>query len=107
MRKLTVTSSGPGQRHNAGRGLTLNLNKAGESYGNRRGRRAHHEARVMSDDIVALQLRYPGWEFEARWTVAGTGPDARYLIASKGTVTVRAWSAAELAREIESSGAGK
>lgn len=55
----------------------------------------------MSDDVVSLRQRYPAWEIEVHWTVAGTGPDARYLTASNGSQTVVAFSAAELAREIE------
>jgi hypothetical protein len=57
--------------------------------------------RQVAEDIVSLRQRYPGWEFEARWTVAGTGPDARYLAATKEGRTVTAWTAAELARKIE------
>ena len=43
---------------------------------------------------------FPAWEIEARWTVAGTGPDSRYLLASRGGVTVSAWTAEDLAAEI-------
>jgi hypothetical protein len=47
-----------------------------------------------------LREQFPSWEIEARWTVAGTGPDSRYLLAHKGDVTVSAWSAEDLAAEI-------
>jgi len=52
------------------------------------------------DDLALLRATFPDWEFEARWTVAGTGPDSRYLLASRGGVTVSAWTAADLAAEI-------
>ena len=45
------------------------------------------------DDLAPLRATFPGWEIEARWTVAGTGPDSRYLRASRGGVTVSAWLA--------------
>ena len=51
-------------------------------------------------DLEQLRATFPDWEFEARWTVAGTGPDSRYLLASRGGVTVSAWTAADLAAEI-------
>ena len=51
-------------------------------------------------DLAALRERFPGWEFVARWTVAGTGPDSRYLLASRGGVTLSAWTAEDLAAEI-------
>jgi hypothetical protein len=43
---------------------------------------------------------FPDWSIEARWTVAGTGPDSRYLRASRGGVTLSAWTAEGLAAEI-------
>jgi hypothetical protein len=51
-------------------------------------------------DLEQLREQFPAWEIEARWTVAGTGPDARYFLANKGDVTVSAWSADDLAAEI-------
>lgn len=51
-------------------------------------------------DLAALRERFPGWEFEARWIVAGTGPDSRYLLASRGGVTVTGWTPEDLAAEI-------
>jgi hypothetical protein len=35
-----------------------------------------------------------------RWTVAGTGPDSRYLLAHRDDVTVSAWTPGDLAAEI-------
>ena len=52
------------------------------------------------DDLARLREQFSDWQIEARWTVAGTGPDSRYLLASKGGVTVSAWSAEDLAVEI-------
>jgi hypothetical protein len=53
-----------------------------------------------TSDLTALRERFPGWEFEAKWTVAGTGPDSRYLLARKGDVTVTGWTAEDLAAGI-------
>lgn len=54
----------------------------------------------QADDLAQLRATFPAWEIEARWTVAGTGPDSRYLLASRGGVTLSAWTAADLAAEI-------
>jgi hypothetical protein len=54
----------------------------------------------QSDDLAQLRATFPEWSIEARWTVAGTGPDSRYLLASRGGVTVSAWTAEDLAAEI-------
>ena len=51
-------------------------------------------------DLEWLREQFPEWEIEARWTVAGTGPDSRYLLASRGGVTLSAWTPADLAAEI-------
>ena len=51
-------------------------------------------------DLDQLRATFPDWVFEARWTVAGTGPDSRYLLASRGGVTLSAWTAEDLAAEI-------
>ena len=51
-------------------------------------------------DLAQLRDMFPDWSIEARWTVAGTGPDSRYLLASRGGVTVSAWTAEDLAVEI-------
>jgi hypothetical protein len=52
------------------------------------------------DDVAQLRDMFPDWTIEARWTVAGTGPDSRYLLASRGGVTLSAWTAEDLAAEI-------
>jgi hypothetical protein len=35
------------------------------------------------DDLAQLRATFPDWEIEARWTVAGTSPDSRYVRASR------------------------
>jgi hypothetical protein len=52
------------------------------------------------DNLAQSRDMFPDWSIEAGWTVAGTGPDSRYLLASRGGVTVSAWTAADLAAEI-------
>ena len=52
------------------------------------------------DDVAQLREQFPDWDIESRWTVAGTGPDSRYLLARKDDVTVTAWKAGDLAAEI-------
>ena len=52
------------------------------------------------DDLAQLREQFPDWEIEPLWTVAGTGPDSRYLLAHKGDVTVSAWTAEDLAAGI-------
>lgn len=52
------------------------------------------------DDLARLREQFPDWAIEARWTVAGTSPDSRYLLASRGGVTLSAWTAEDLAAEI-------
>ena len=47
-----------------------------------------------------LRDMFPDWSIEARWTVAGTGPDSRYLLAFRSDVTLSAWTAEDLADEI-------
>jgi hypothetical protein len=58
------------------------------------------DSSCQPDDLAQLRDMFPDWEIVARWTVAGTGPDARYLLAHKGDVTVSAWTAEDLAAEI-------
>jgi hypothetical protein len=52
------------------------------------------------DDLAQLRDMFPDWEIEARWTVAGTGPDSRYLLASRGVMTLSAWTPEDLAAKI-------
>ena len=58
------------------------------------------ETSCQPGDLEQLRDMFPDWDIEARWTVAGTGPDARYLLAHKGDVTISAWTAEDLAAEI-------
>jgi len=58
------------------------------------------DSSLQPDDLAQLREQFPDWDIEARWTVAGTGPDSRYLLAHKGGVTLSAWTPADLAAEI-------
>jgi hypothetical protein len=59
------------------------------------------------DDLAELREQFPSWTIEARWTVAGTGPDSRYLLAHRGDLTVSGWSAGDLASQIRRAEAGQ
>ena len=59
------------------------------------------------DDLAQLRATFPDWDIEARWTVAGTGPDSRYLLARHGDVTVSAWTAEDLAARIRREETGR
>lgn len=52
-------------------------------------------------DLDRLRAAHPGWEITAVWTSAGTGPDARRLVAMRGCIQVDSWTEAELSRLIE------
>ena len=54
----------------------------------------------MSDDLTKLREDYPAWNFGSVWASAASGPDARRLWASRDGVLLSAWTAAELARNI-------
>jgi hypothetical protein len=56
------------------------------------------------DDLALLRDMFPDWDIEARWTVAGTGPDARILVASRGDVEVSGFTAQYLAALIRREG---
>ena len=58
------------------------------------------ETSCQPDDLAQLRATFPDWDIESRWTVAGTGPDQRYLLAQKDDLTVTAWTAGDLAAEI-------
>jgi hypothetical protein len=51
-------------------------------------------------DLEQLQQLFPAWRISATWTVAGTGPDARFLQACRGDVRLTAWSAPDLGAQI-------
>ena len=44
------------------------------------------------DDLAQLRDMFPDWSIEARWTVAGTGPDSWYLLADQDDVTISGWT---------------
>jgi hypothetical protein len=52
------------------------------------------------DDLALLRDTFPTWTITATWTVAGTGPDARFLQARRGDITVTSWSAPDLGAQI-------
>jgi hypothetical protein len=52
-------------------------------------------------DIDGLRQLYPLWQIDAAWTARASGPDLRVLTASRGGVRLAGFSAAELARMIE------
>jgi hypothetical protein len=55
----------------------------------------------MSDDLAKLRRDHPGWNFGSAWASAASGPDARRLWASRDGMLLSAWTAAELARDIQ------
>jgi hypothetical protein len=56
----------------------------------------------MDDDLAKLREDHPAWNFGSVWASAASGPDARRLWASRDGVLLSAWTAAELARSINS-----
>ena len=65
------------------------------------------DSSCQPDDLAQLRKQFPDWEIEARWTVAGTGPDSRYLRAHRGGVTVTARTTEDLATEIRRETGGR
>jgi hypothetical protein len=53
-----------------------------------------------SDDLAELREQFPAWTIEAAWTTSSSGPDRRYLVAHKASMTVSAWTAGDLAAEM-------
>jgi hypothetical protein len=51
-------------------------------------------------DLAALCTEFPAWRFGTVWASAASGPDARRLWASKGTVLLTNWDAAGLRASI-------
>jgi hypothetical protein len=56
----------------------------------------------LSSDLAGLRREFEGsgWRFSSVWASAGTGPDARRLTATRGTVLLTAWTGAELRMKI-------
>jgi len=52
------------------------------------------------DDLDQLRAEFPAWQFGTVWASAASGPDARRLWASKGTVLLTDWDAAGLRMSI-------
>jgi hypothetical protein len=53
------------------------------------------------DDLARLRREHPSWNFGSVWATAASGPDARRLWASRDGVLLSAWTAAELAQDID------
>lgn len=48
---------------------------------------------AVAADIAALRAECPGWSFTSTWATAGTGPDRRVLLATRGPAVVSAFDA--------------
>jgi hypothetical protein len=55
---------------------------------------------VQPHDLDQLREDFPAWRFGTVWASAASGPDARRLWASKGTVLLTGWDAAGLRMSI-------
>jgi hypothetical protein len=57
---------------------------------------------AITDDLAGLREEFEGsgFTFSSVWVSAGAGPDARRLFASRGTLLITSWSAAELRMRI-------
>lgn len=55
---------------------------------------------MPSDDLERLRAEFPAWRFGTVWVTAASGPDARRLWASRGTVLLTNWDAAGLRASI-------
>jgi hypothetical protein len=55
---------------------------------------------MQRSDIELLREAHPAWAIGSVWATAASGPDRRKLWASRGGVTVHAWSAAGLSEQI-------
>ncbi len=54
------------------------------------------DPRLPVHDIGQLQRDHPSWAIGSVWASAGSGPDARRLVAMRDGIQVHAWTAAEL-----------
>lgn len=52
-------------------------------------------------DLGELRQCFPSWHITVSWITRATGPDARVLRAQHGSRVLTAWSAPELAEQIE------
>jgi hypothetical protein len=57
---------------------------------------------AISSDLADLRKEFEGsgFSFGSVWASAGAGPDARRLYASRGTLLITSWNAAELRMRI-------
>ena len=54
----------------------------------------------MNTDLDQLREQHPLWAIGSVWASAASGPDCRWLAASREGVQLHAWNAAELSRKI-------
>jgi hypothetical protein len=57
-----------------------------------------------TDEVAGLEAEFPQWRITARWSAAASGPEGRQLVARRDGVTVTAWDAAGLRRNIREAG---
>lgn len=57
---------------------------------------------AMNSDLAGLRKEFEGsgFTFGSVWASAAAGPDARRLFASRGTLLITSWNAAELRMRI-------
>jgi hypothetical protein len=57
---------------------------------------------AIGDDLADLRKEFEGsgFTFGSVWASTGAGPDARRLFASRGTLLITSWNAAELRMRI-------
>lgn len=58
------------------------------------------DPRLPAADIDQLQQDHPRWVIGSVWASAGSGPEARRLVAMRDGIQVHAWTAAQLSRLI-------
>jgi len=59
------------------------------------------EASSQPSDIARLREQFPDWAFGTVWATAASGPDVRRLWAMRDGILLLAWTAAELAGDIQ------
>lgn len=56
---------------------------------------------MNASDLDRLRARFPSWFFTTVWTAAGSGPDKRLIVATRGGVVLSEWSEKAMADKIE------
>jgi len=57
-----------------------------------------------TDELAGLEAEFPQWDITAKWSAAPSGPEGRCLMASRDGVTVTAYTAPGLRRNIREAG---